>query len=143
MGTSPAQFLQMIRRINVPDAAQTAIARTSTTFVELQREQLYQGVKADGEAIVPPYSSSTIGRKKKKGQPSDRVTLKDTGSFYSGINIEVSGDKVQIESSDSKDADLTKKYGKNVLGLGPDKRSEYVPILFPVLIDEIKKQMNG
>lgn len=142
MGTSPAKFLQMVRRINIHDAAQNAIARTGSTFVDLQRDQLYQGLRSDGEPIVPPYSSSTVSRKKKKGQPFDVVTLRDTGSYYSGIAIDVDGDKIRIESSDSKDADLTKKYGKNLLGLGPGKRAEYIPTLLPVLIDEIKKQMK-
>lgn len=138
----PVEYLSKIRKINVYDATERAIQRTASTFVDLQREQLQQGLRADGEPIVPPYSASTVAKKKKKGQPFDRVTAKDTGSYYAGIGIEVDGDKVKIQSSDSKDGDLAKQYGKNLLGLGPGKRSEYVPTLFPVLIDEIKKQIQ-
>jgi hypothetical protein len=138
----PVEYLERVRRINVPEAAQKAIQRTGSVYSDLQREQLFQGLSQNDEPIVPPYSGSTVSRKKKKGQPYDRVTLRDTGSYYSGISIEVTGDKIIIGSSDEKDADLSKRYGRNLLGLGPGKMTEYVPVLLPIFISEIKNQMR-
>src|SRR5574344_2026493 len=50
------------------------------------RDQLYeQGVEGRGISIMDyqPYTARTIKIKQKKGQPYDRVTLRDTGEFHS------------------------------------------------------------
>jgi hypothetical protein len=84
---------------------------------ELNRDQLWQGTKSDRTKIIPPYAPSTIRRKKKKGQPYNRVTLKDTGQFYASIQAFVDQSGINISSTDFKTKFLKGRYGKEILGL--------------------------
>ena len=85
--------------------------------LELERERLFHGTNADGSEIVPEYKPSTVMIKKKKGQPTDRVTLFDKGKFYGAFTMEREGDNVLFTSEDSKTKKLEEKYGERIFGL--------------------------
>ena len=55
-------------------------------FLQTQ-EQLFLGKNSKGIDIKPAYANSTIKIKRKKGLPTDRVTLFDTGDFYRSLEI--------------------------------------------------------
>lgn len=137
------EILTRLKRVDVYQASQTAIENTSSTMINVQRDQLFQGVRKDSDSIVPSYAARTIKYKQKKGQPYDRVTLKDTGSFYAGIKVDVTGDKFILSSTDSKAAALEKKYSPLIFGLNNQSRIDYIRSLKPELIRVIKRQMNG
>lgn len=137
--SSPSIILQKLESINVDLSAQIAMENTSSAATKAQREQLYQGLRSDEEPIVPPYSPTTIARKKKKSQPSNRVTLKDTGDFYKGILLDVRQDVFVLESADRKSGDLQKRYSKKILGLGSAAKAKWQKKLEP----EFKKQINS
>lgn len=107
-------------------------------------EQLYtQGVNRNNVPIMDyqPYSPATEWYKQQKRQPYDRVTLRDSGDFHSGGQLERLDDlRAEIISTDSKSEFLQDKYGKEILGLIPDNmteiRQEYVK---PFLQDKIKE----
>ena len=83
-------------------------------------EQLYNlGIEGRGIEIwsYQPYTASTIRRKHKKGQPYDRVTLKDTGKFYASLDIVFDDNGFYVTSSDSKAQGLLEKYGKTIFRL--------------------------
>lgn len=44
-------------------------------------------LKTDLSAWGKPYAANTISKKKKKGEPTDRVTLMDTGEFYKSMKV--------------------------------------------------------
>ena len=67
---------------------------------DLNRVQMFAGIKIDN-----------------KGQPIDRVTLRDTGVFYRDLTIEARPDEVVFSSPTTYSAFLFDKYGNNVLGL--------------------------
>lgn len=85
-------------------------------------EQLYnKGIDSQGKSLGS-YSPFTVKEKIKKGQPTDRVTLKDTGEFYKSFQIDLSGDDIIIEADTIKIAwdgaqDLLDIYGDDILGL--------------------------
>lgn len=82
--------------------------------------QLYRrGINGRGEKIMSyaPYAASTIKKKKKKGQPTTRVTLKDTGVFYESMYVVFDSEGFYITSDDEKTKELTKKYGKEIFRL--------------------------
>lgn len=134
------QFLDKVSRVDVYTASTVAIQNTTSTYVDLQKDQLFAGLDKSGLPVEPPYSPVTVAIKKRKGQPYDRVTRKDTGSYYAGIGIEVTADVVIVESTDKKAPDLNKKYGG--LGLTPDSRTEYIRTLRPELLKVVKQQMK-
>lgn len=106
-------------------------------------EQMYeQGVNAAGERIMEyaPYSPITIEYKRAKGQPVNRVTLRDTGDFHASFYLTVEADKFRIYAGDEKTARLVQKYGAGIFGLTPQNigvmLSEYV---YPGLLEYAKE----
>jgi hypothetical protein len=93
-------------------------------------QQLEAGLDAEGQRIEPPYTGTTREIKKQKGQPTDRVTLKDKGDFYRGIVAKVRAQDVGLEGTDSKTQELQEKYGQNIIGLSDEAvdafREDYV-----------------
>lgn len=137
--SSASVVLQKLESIDVDLSAKVAMENTASDATKAQKEQLFQGLTKDETPIVPPYSPGTVTRKKKKKQPFNRVTLKDTGDFYKGILIDVRGEDVVFESADSKSGDLQKRYTKKIFGLGPSARSKWIKKLEP----EFNKQINS
>ena len=81
------------------------------------QKQLYQGEDSKGSFIRPAYKPMTIRIKMKKGQPTDRVTLKDTGKFYNNIKVIANETFVEVTTSIEYSKELFKKYGNNILGI--------------------------
>lgn len=68
-------------------------------------------------ASYAPYAESTIKKKKKKGQPTSRVTLRDTGDFHRAMFIVFEPDGFYVTSEDYKTPFLVKKYGDEIFRL--------------------------
>jgi len=109
----------------------------------LTNKQWFQkGQKLDGKEIKPAYSRITVSIKQKKGDPYDRVTLRDTGRLYRSIDI-LAGERSAIARiSVPYFADLVKKYGNRILGIQDifivDFAENYVlPILTKNINDSI------
>ena len=80
-------------------------------------EQLFRGLDQEGNPIDPKYSELTKIIKRSKGQPSDRVTLKDTGDFYASIYLVRQSNGILVKARDRKTKKLLDKYGFDILGL--------------------------
>ena len=110
-------------------------------------EQLYeQGINRLGVDIsdYAPYSPVTIEIKRLKGQPTNRVTLRDEGDFERSFFLEVGDKQFEIKASDFKTEDLVKKYGEQILGLTDENIATLIwQYIYPDLIDEAKKQIYG
>lgn len=110
-------------------------------------EQLYeQGVNNLGVSIsdYAPYSPVTIEIKKAKGQPTNRVTLRDEGDFESSFYLEVDDKQFEIKAADWKTEDLIKRYGRQILGLTDENIKILIEhYIFPDLLEEAKKQIYG
>ena len=101
------------------------IQKNEKAIVEYNTEQLYAGFDSKGQNLSPEYTKKTIGIKQKKSppQPTDRVTLKDTGDFYKGFKIEAKQNDFEIISTDEKAQGLKSKYGADIFGLAPEDRA--------------------
>ena len=65
--------------------------------LDYQREQLFSGTTAKSNSIRPfPYAKSTINYKRKKGQPTDRITLKDSGNYYLSFDLLIGNNSTLI-----------------------------------------------
>lgn len=102
----------------LPDIMGKLIKENAHVVEDLQTDQLNAGMDSEGNPIGPPYRPLTVTLKKAKGQPYDRVTLKDEGDFHAGLFLS-GGAKNQfaIGSSDPKTGKLQAKYGDEILGL--------------------------
>lgn len=110
-------------------------------------EQLYeQGINRLGVGIADyaPYSPVTIAIKEAKGQPTNRVSLRDEGDFESSFFLEVGDKQFEIKASDFKTEDLIRKYGRQILGLTDENIAILIwQYIYPDLINEAKTQIYG
>ena len=80
-------------------------------------DQMFSGYDGRGKKIEPEYTPFTVSIKRQKGQPTDRVTLRDTGDFHSSLRVEFDEGGFYVTSDDSKAAELLEKYGTNIFRL--------------------------
>jgi hypothetical protein len=103
--------------------------------------QLFNGIDSRGEKISPAYASRTISIKKSKGQPYNRVTLKDKGNFYRETDIDTGKNDFVIINYNEQYPYLSEKYGKDLLGLTPLNKAFLASVLKPELIKLIKQKI--
>lgn len=87
--------------------------------------QLAEGLDADNRDITPEYAPLTVEIKQAKGQPTDRVTLRDSGDFYAGIVAQVRGEAVEMVGTDPKTQQLQQDYGNAIIGLSDAAVAEF------------------
>lgn len=83
-------------------------------------DQLFRrGINGKGIKIMSyaPYKPRTIEIKKKKGQPTTRVTLRDTGDFHNSMYVVFDSEGFYVTSSDEKTPGLVEKYGEEIFRL--------------------------
>lgn len=104
-------------------------------IVQLNRDQLEQrGIRSDSTSITPKYAPSTIRRKRKLGQITRHVTLKDKEDFYGSFSIAYDKDSFEIISEDDKARYLINRYGAAILGLTPQNIGNLSQIIKPAFI---------
>lgn len=81
-----------------------------------------RGVQLAAVSKTGGYAPSTIRIKTKKGQPTNRVTLKDTGDFYKSFDVQIKPNADFSITSDSikNGVDLHDRWGENIEGLQPE-----------------------
>ena len=103
------------------------------------RGQLFKGVDAEDvllESIGGDYTAYTIDLKDRKNQPTDRVTLKDTGDFYKSFSVDVDASSFTIEANYIKGGqDLRDRWGDSLAGLTDDSKT----LLAKFVLPEIRK----
>lgn len=107
------------------------------------QSQLYErGLDSLGVSIssYQPYTEKTIEIKQMKGQPTDRVTLRDTGEFHASFYVTFESDCFFIDAQDWKTEKLVNKYGYQIFGLTPENKMEIASeYLQPDLINKFKQ----
>lgn len=120
-----------------------SIEDTAAEFGKLNTEQMYQGQLNNGDAIQPAYAANTIAIKKRKGQPYDRVTLRDTGEFHRAFRLQVIGDELVEDSDVEYSPSLEKKYSPAIWGLNDENFETYIDDDLTPLIKEKVSEITG
>lgn len=136
--SSLLEFLSKVEKVNVDLSAAVAIEETASAAVEAQRDQIRQGLKSDG-TLMPDYSFRSVFQYNK---PPGPIKLFDTGAFYGGFLIDVRRDIFILDSADPKSTMLQNRYGTEIFGLGYEARVQYIPVLRPVFIKELKSYLQ-
>jgi len=131
---------------NIYAYAFEAVIDNEDFIVELiTEEQLFeQGIRGDETFIADyaPYSPFTVQMKQLKGQPTDRVTLKDEGDFYRSFFIKVGSDHFEVMASDSKTEKLVREYGEEIMQFTDENLSEVIwSYIYPALIFKLKEML--
>lgn len=124
------------------------VRENEAVIVDMNAEdQLYEkGENRLGVSIsdYQPYSPVTVEYKRMKGQPFDRVTLRDEGDFEASFFIRYTSDSFEIWASDSKTEKLVRKYGDEILGLNDENLNEIIwEYLYPYLLNFINGIIDG
>ena len=111
---------------------------------ELNIHQQYDlGQDRYGNEIRPEYAESTIRYKRRKGQPTDRVTLQDTGQYHDTFKIRYESEGFELYANDWKAGFLDRKYGKEIYGLQDDAARELADQVYqPRMIQKLKKILS-
>jgi hypothetical protein len=138
-----SQVIRNVRAVGQQEIAQESIQATAPQYLEKQKAQLSEGLNKDGSPILPKYAPRTVQIKKRKGQRTDVVTLRDTGDFYQDTFLDVRDSSFVIDSANPKTQDLLDKYGEDIFGIGGDFKASYVnEDLKPVFQKSIKQAMK-
>lgn len=120
------------------------IERNQDVITDIIRTQLYAGIDGYKNDIKPPYTARTVKNKIRKGQPTDRVTLKDTGKFYKSLYVEFDSNGFRILSDDKKAEDLLEKYGEQVLRMTNSELTDFLRThIRPVLTEKMKNYIKN
>ena len=100
---------------DIPLVVKRILRENEGIFVEMVSEdQLYErGVDRNNNPIQPNYAPITISIKRTSGQPTDRVTTRDSGDFHNSFYIKFYGNiSFGLAARErSKAKALTEKYG--------------------------------
>lgn len=108
----------------------------------MQKAQLFSGIRSDETPILPPYTVKYAAYKRSLGLPDNRVTLFLRGDFYAGIFSEVDDTNIYTDSTDSKAEKLYDRYGEKVMGLGVEKRGEYIQDIEPLFFNNVRLKIG-
>lgn len=127
---------------------QSIILENEYVITDMNSEdQLYeQGVNRLGVNIMDyaPYSPLTIEIKKEKGQPYNRVTLRDEGDFEQSFYVEADRQQFTIKAADWKTEDLIQRYGRQILGLTEENKIILIwAYIYPELKAKTKEYIYG
>jgi hypothetical protein len=128
-------------KASINKGIQTSIQKNEQVLITQQTEgQFDKGQDSNGMQFVPSYAMSTKVIKKSKGQPTDRVTLKDTGDLYSNITITANTTNAMIEANTEYFKYLVTHYSNNsILGIQADAMEEF---LLEFTLPEIENNFN-
>jgi hypothetical protein len=126
----------LVRILNKP-SIQKFITNLNTKVQLFDKGEDSEGKKL--ASIGGSYAPSTIKIKRIKRQPTNRVTLKDTGDFYKTFDVDVdSNANFSITSDTIKNTeDLRERYGNNITGL----QDKNVAIVMERLEQEFYKEL--
>lgn len=139
-------IMEMFRRFDSIDLTElyaNAMENYPDEIAQLNRDQLWEGIDSKGNSITPPYTAMTKWLKEQKGQPWDRVTLRDTGQFQSKLHLVIQGDMYDLKSDDSKEASLKAKYGDDIEGLTDANKEETENIVHNDVVHQIAQKTGA
>lgn len=139
--------LRKFKAILSQELENTILDNESIIVEMITQQQLYeQGIEGRGIEIssYAPYAESTIRKKIKKGQPTNRVTLKDTGDFYKSLRIEFDDKGFYIASNDFKSPYLLEKYGPTIFRLTDENLKTLIhKYVRPALTVKLKEYLQN
>jgi hypothetical protein len=138
-----------IKKLNEDKAFQKVI-RTPAIQVEAIRlnrdEQLFKrGVDIFGNGFRSMYARGsnvyadyTIAIKNEKNQPTNRVTLRDTGAMYKTFKTKIVGDELMLDMNTIKEGkDLQNTWG-GIVGLDEYSKEILIEKSKPIVLEYVK-----
>ena len=93
------------------------VLRNKGALLSTLKLRLFQKSLDGNYNFLGTYAPMTKRRKKKKGQISNRVTLRDTGDWYNSMFVDFKSNTILIDATDVKNDVLKDIYGDAILDL--------------------------
>lgn len=145
------EFVEGFQRLSIDQIAykvakrqsfQKEVIRINTQLQLFRKGEDSKGTKLS--SIGGGYSPVTIEIKRSKGQPIDRVTLKDTGDFYQSFQVVPYMGGFRIEADVIKDdTNLEKEWGEDIIGIQEGNKILLVDKYVEAIIKEVEKLRKG
>ena len=116
------QVRQRFEQLDEEQIAEEAVRESADLMADLNAMQINTGLKADGTEM-PDYSFRSVFQ---YGKPPGPIRLRDTGAWQAGLRVQVVGDSVVFDSTDSKDRMLRDRYGDAIQGLSDKYANEAI-----------------
>jgi hypothetical protein len=138
-----------VKKLNEETAFKKVISTPAIQLeaIRLNRdEQLFKrGVDVFGVSMRSQYARGsnvyadyTIAIKNEKNQPTNRVTLRDTGAMYRTFKTKIVGDELMLDVNSIKEGkDLQKTWGQFV-GLDEYSKEKLIIKSKPIVLDYVK-----
>jgi hypothetical protein len=108
-----------------------------------QKQLFDKGQDSTGKSLGE-YRPFTVREKRRKGQPTDRVTLKDTGDFYESFNVQpFFGGFIIDADAEKDDKDLRDVYGEDIIGLNDENLQIIIDYYLDAFKEEIRKRYKA
>ena len=129
-------------KASINKGIQTSIQANEQVLINQQtNEQFFEGKDSMNVNFVPDYATSTKKYKQRNGQPTNRVTLKDSGDLYDSITIQANTTQAIISTNIEYFKYLVAHYGNNtILGIQDDAMEAF---LVRYTLPEIEKNFKA
>lgn len=136
--------VKSLKNFDVEKAMLKVVKDNDNIAIDLNTDsQLFdKGIDSKGNSLPGPYAPFTIDEKKVKNQPTDRITLRDTGEFHDGFFMRTTSFPIEIDSSDSKTGELKSQWGDDIFGLTNESQSEFNDHILPDVQDAYKRGLG-
>ena len=126
--------IEKLQAFNPREVAEESFTETAETYADFNAEQMFSGQTAEDTQITlegrKGYRKTTFDIKRSKGQPTDRITLRDTGAFHRGLYARIQGNKILTGSTDSKADEIEERTGKQIFGLNEGNKKTFATGVF-------------
>lgn len=96
------------------------------------------------ESIGGAYSPFTVSIKQAKGQPTNRVTLFDTGEFYASWSVKPFKGGFIIDADPNKDdTNLFDEWGNEIVGLNEDNLQTIINFFRDAVLEKINNRIKA
>ena len=113
-------MIENLSAFDLKREVQALFVQNEKHIITLNQAQMLKGKKRNNEGIgeylsdnYAAYKFSFISSEAGEGN----VDLKLSGDFYKGLEMKLSGENIDIKSSDFKSSKLESKYGSDIFGL--------------------------
>ena len=124
--TNLENIINGLSTFSAHDEVDRIIEENNDVLVQLERDQLSEGISKDGNQRSDVYAPFTVAMKsmygKGIGAVTDHVTFYMTGSLYESLYYKQSGDEFEFTSPLETYGKMKKRIGEDEFGLSPEKR---------------------
>lgn len=124
--TNLENIIKGLSSLNTHDEVERIVDDNNEVLVQLQRDQLSEGIDITGNERVDHYAPMTIAIKNEYGRGlgavTDHVTFYMTGSMYESLFYKSEGDEFAITSPLETYDKMIDRIGPDKFGLSPEQR---------------------